>query len=77
MPDRKIYARFIQPMLLLRTEALPTGQNWMYEIKFDGFRAEAIKSGGKVHLRSQNDKDFNGRYASIVKALAAMPDESC
>jgi hypothetical protein len=30
-------------------------------MKFDGFRAEAIKSGGKVHLRSWNDKDFNSR----------------
>ena len=72
MPDRKIQAHFIQPMLLLRTEALPTGQNWVYELKFDGFRAEAVKSGGKIHLRSRNDKDFNGRYPSIVRALAAI-----
>ena len=76
MPDRKIQAHFIQPMLLLRTEALPTGQNWVYELKFDGFRAEAVKSGGKIHLRSRNDKDFNGRYPSIVRALTAMPDET-
>src|SRR5215471_19485707 len=76
MPDRKIHARFIEPMLLLRNETLPTGRSWAYEIKFDGFRAEAIKSGGKVHLRSRNDKDFNGRYPSIVQALAAMPDET-
>jgi bifunctional non-homologous end joining protein LigD len=48
----------------------------VYELKFDGFRAEAIKSGGKVHLRSRNDKDFNGRYPSIAQALARMPDET-
>src|SRR5215831_1080821 len=71
MPDRKIQAHFIQPMLLLRTEALPTGQSWVYELEIDGFRAEAIKSSGRVHLRSRNDKDFNGRYPSIVQALAA------
>ena len=76
MPDRKIQAHFIQPMLLLRTEALPTGQSWVYELEIDGFRAEAIKSSGRVHLRSRNDKDFNGRYPSIVQALAAMPDET-
>jgi bifunctional non-homologous end joining protein LigD len=76
MSDRKTQADFIQPMLLLRTEALPTGPNRVYELKFDGFRAEAIKSGGKVHFRSRNDKDFNGRYPSIVQALAAMPDET-
>jgi ATP-dependent DNA ligase len=52
-----------------------------YELKLDGFRTEAIKSGaiksgGRVHLRSRNDKDFNTRYPAIVQALAAMPDET-
>lgn len=59
-------------MLLLRTEGLRTGPAWIYELKFDGFRAEAIKTGSEVHLRSRNDKDFNGHYPSIVRALATM-----
>ena len=68
--------RFIEPMLLLATEQLPTGAQWLYEIKLDGFRAEAIKTGGRVHLRSRNDKDFNRKYPAIAKALAGMPDET-
>ena len=46
------------------------------ELKLDGYRALAIKSGGKVQLRSRNDKDFNARYPSLVKALGSMPDET-
>jgi len=69
-------ARFIEPMLLLRTEKLPDGPQWVHELKFDGYRALAIKSGGKVHLRSRNDNDFNGRYPGVVKALGAMPDDT-
>jgi ATP-dependent DNA ligase len=46
------------------------------ELKLDGFRAEGIKSGGRVHLRSRNNKDFNAKYPAIVQALAAMPDET-
>jgi bifunctional non-homologous end joining protein LigD len=72
----KITARFFEPMLLLRTEGLPEGANWLYEIKLDGYRALAIKSGGKIHLRSRNDNDFASRYPGVVKALAALPDET-
>jgi DNA ligase D-like protein (predicted ligase) len=71
-----VNAHFIEPMLLLRTDKLPEGEKWRYEIKLDGFRAIAFKTGGKVHLHSRNDKDFNGKYPAIVKALSAMPDET-
>jgi ATP-dependent DNA ligase len=69
-------ARFTDPMLLLRTDRLPEGATWQYEIKLDGYRAIAFKSAGSVQLRSRNDKEFGGRYPAIVKALAAMPDET-
>jgi bifunctional non-homologous end joining protein LigD len=45
-------------------------------LKSDGYRALAFKTGGKLHLRSRNDKDFALRYPSIVAALAKLPDET-
>jgi hypothetical protein len=75
VPERKTKAAFIEPMLLLR-EKLPEGKEWLYELKLDGYRALAIKSGGKVYLRSRNDNDFNGRYPDVVKALTPMPDDT-
>jgi DNA ligase D-like protein (predicted ligase) len=69
-------AYFIEPMLLVRSGELPEGPAWIYELKLDGYRAIGFKSGGKVHLRSRNDKDFNDSYPAIAKALAALPDES-
>lgn len=74
MPNIK--ARFIGPMLLQRAEKLPEGSSWIYELKLDGFRAQAVKTGGHVHLRSRNDKDFNPKYPAIVQALTPMPDET-
>ncbi|MCU1300747.1 MAG: dependent ligase, partial [Candidatus Sulfotelmatobacter sp.] len=47
---------------------------WLYEIKLDGYRAVAIKTGGKAQLRSRNNKDFSLRYPRITKALASLPD---
>ncbi len=61
-------------MLLLRAERLPEGANWLYELKLDGYRALALKSGGSVQLRSRNDKDFNARYPGLVEALEPMPN---
>jgi len=72
----KTKASFIEPMLLLSSERLPEGPEWLYEVKLDGYRAIAVKAAGKVHLRSRNNKDFNGRYPPIVKALTALPDET-
>jgi ATP-dependent DNA ligase len=77
MLKKKARASFIEPMLLLRTEKLPEGPEWLIELKLDGYRAQAIKSGGKVQLRSRNGNTFNSRYPSVVKALASMPDATC
>ena len=76
MARTKTKATFIEPMLLLRTERLPQGPDWSYEIKLDGYRALAIKTGGKVQLRSRNDTDFTERYSSVAAALRAMSDET-
>ncbi|MCU1304549.1 MAG: dependent ligase [Candidatus Sulfotelmatobacter sp.] len=51
----KVTARFIEPMLLLRSETLPEGPEWLTELKIDGYRALAIKTRGKAQLRSRND----------------------
>jgi len=66
----------MEPMLLLSTEKLPQGPDWLYEIKLDGYRALAIKTGGRVQLRSRNDNDFSARYAPITAALRGLPDET-
>ena len=73
----RVKAGFVEPMLLLRSEKLPDDlSRWEYQLKFDGYRAIAFKTDGKVHLRSRNDNDFTTRYAAIVRGLAKMPDET-
>src|ERR671936_149384 len=69
-------ARFIEPMLLLRADSLPSDEQWIYELKLDGYRAIAFKRNGDVWLRSRNDNDFNGRYPAVVKALGKLPDNT-
>ena len=57
------WAGFVEPMLFLRTEMLPDdAERWEYQLKFDGYRAVAFKTGGILHVRSRNDNDFTSRY---------------
>src|SRR5579863_7246378 len=63
-------------MLLLRTERLPEGPDWLYELKLDGYWALAIKSYGVARLRSRNNKTFDGKYPAIVVALGPLSDET-
>jgi bifunctional non-homologous end joining protein LigD len=63
-------------MLLLRTDSLPTGDQWLYELKLDGYRAIAFKRNGAIQLRSRNDNDFNARYPAVVQALGKMPENT-
>ena len=76
MPAAKIKARFIEPVLLQRTETLSEGDAWSYELKLDGFRAVLSRSLAASICGRARIKDFNARYPSIVQALAAMPDET-
>lgn len=69
---------FIEPMLLLRTDALPDdAERWAYQIKLDGYRAIAFKKSGILHLRSRSDNDFSQRYPAVMDGLARLPAEEC
>jgi DNA ligase D-like protein (predicted ligase) len=76
MPAR-LKARFMAPMLLLKSETLPDDANrWVYELKLDGYRALAFKTGGRLQLRSRNDNDFTRRYPAVVRGLEQLPDDT-
>jgi bifunctional non-homologous end joining protein LigD len=49
-------------------DALPDGPDWMYEVKFDGYRALLIKNGARVWIRSRNDKDLTTAYPAVAAA---------
>ena len=49
-------------------DRLPEGDEWIYEVKFDGYRAEVIKNGDTLQLRSRNDKDLTATYPGVRDA---------
>ena len=57
-------------------DALPTGEEWLYEAKFDGYRALALKDGAKVRLLSRKGNDLTAAYPSIRQAIDALKTQS-
>src|SRR6516164_4572350 len=69
-------AAFRLPMECLAVPKLPNGLGWLYEIKLDGYRAIAVKSGGKLNLFSRRRNSFNRQYALVFECLADLPDDT-
>jgi DNA ligase D-like protein (predicted ligase) len=49
-------------------DKLPEGPEWMYEVKFDGYRALLLKNADQVRIRSRNDKDLTLAYPAVADA---------
>jgi bifunctional non-homologous end joining protein LigD len=65
--------RFIPPCRPIPAKAVPAGDGWVHEVKFDGYRVQAHKMGSRVVLFSRNGYDFTERFASIAALLREMP----
>jgi len=57
------------PMLATSVDALPPGDDWLFEVKWDGFRALATAWGGEVSLVSRNGNDLTGRFPGVASAI--------
>jgi ATP-dependent DNA ligase len=53
--------RFIPPCSPIRAAAVPAGDGWAHEVKFDGYRVQAHKVGSRVVIFSRNGHDFTER----------------
>lgn len=64
--------RRLEPQLATRSNAAPSGDGWLHEIKFDGYRLVARVEGRAVRLYSRNLKDWTARFPVLVEALADL-----
>ncbi len=67
----------VAPCLPGKTDKLPSGSGWLHEIKHDGFRVIARKTGIQVRLYSRPGNDLTYRFPLIVETLARLRSRSC
>jgi bifunctional non-homologous end joining protein LigD len=68
--------KFVAPQLATLTDAPPAGDNWVHEIKYDGYRAIAAVAGGNVRIYTRTGLDWTDRFRPLVPALSQLPVES-
>lgn len=67
MPEKRI-----SPMLAKETGTPFNNADWLFEVKWDGYRAIAVKRSNEIALYSRNGNNFNEKYPLVVKALAGI-----
>ena len=63
---------FAPPQLATLVDAVPAGNDWMHEIKFDGYRALVAVAGDKVRVSTRNGLDWTDKFGPLVRAIAAL-----
>src|SRR5947208_770294 len=61
------------PMEALSVDEIPTGDEWQYEPKWDGFRCLAFRDGADVQLQSKAGQPLARYFPELVAAVAALP----
>ncbi len=69
-PSAGVPGRKYRPMLATLEKNVPSGAGWMFEVKWDGYRALAYIRGGDVKLLSRNDNDLTQRFPQVAKEIA-------
>ena len=67
---------FVKPMLATITKNPFNDPEWIYEIKWDGYRAIAETGGGEIKFYSRNGLDFRERFPGIVQALKKIKHQA-
>lgn len=66
----------LEPMLAQAQDEIPSGEGWVYEPKWDGFRALVFREGERLHLCSRNGQPLERYFPEVVQGLArALPPE--
>src|SRR5436190_11116888 len=64
-------------MLSSAADALPEGDGWLFEPKWDGFRTLVFRDGSEILLQSRDEKPMNRYFPELVEPLAAALPERC
>src|SRR5689334_464096 len=64
-------------MLSSAADALPGGEGWQFEPKWDGFRTLVFRDSDEILLQSRDEKPMNRYFPELIAPLAAMPSERC
>jgi bifunctional non-homologous end joining protein LigD len=66
--------QFIPPQLCKSVSRPPSGENWVHEVKLDGYRMQLRVEAGKAVMRTRKGLDWTAKFATVADAGKALPD---
>ncbi|MGN6424019.1 MAG: DNA ligase D [Asticcacaulis sp.] len=70
--QKKAAPDFVEPELATLTDAMPQGEDWVHEIKFDGYRTLALISGGEARMMTRSGLDWTAKFQALADRLQAL-----
>jgi bifunctional non-homologous end joining protein LigD len=67
--------KFVPPQLATLVSQAPSGDAWLHEMKYDGYRILARLDHGRVTLLSRNGRDWTGKFPTIAEGMGHLPAE--
>jgi bifunctional non-homologous end joining protein LigD len=67
--------KFVPPELATLVDRAPSGEEWLHEMKYDGYRILARIDHGRVTLASRNARDWTAKFPAVTEAAARLPVE--
>ena len=67
----------VLPMLAKRVDELPSGGEWIFEPKWDGFRALVFRDGDEILIQSRDEKPLNRYFPDLLEPLSAALPKQC
>ena len=64
--------KFAAPQLATLVDAVPAGNDWLHEIKFDGYRALVAVAGTEVRVYTRKGLDWTDKFGPLVQAVTAL-----
>src|SRR3954452_12016861 len=71
-----LYPGYIEPLFATKVDKVPSSDNWIHEIKFDGYRLQVHRQSNMTRCYTRREHDWSSKFPTITSAVAKLAAET-